>query len=517
MADDGTRAAAAATPGMVVGHVQTGASGGPAPPRGPAAGRDALQLTLAAVATTLIGVLITAILTRAFDQSDFGRWVVLIAAYSTAFVLVDLGLPLVLGRDVPRAPQTARVLMRRALGVQVIAAIVLIPGAWFVSLAIWGAPGWATAAFVLAVALAARVLSYAPGATLRALGEARQEAVGRVLDRLVTAIGFAMVLAFGLEGVLVLAIATAAGPAVTLVHQLLLAERHAGTRIVPGLEAREAVGTGALLHQALPYSLTLWIAPLIANLDKFLLSGFKGTAAVGLFNIGWTVYAAGLALPQAVRVALLPSFGEIQGHVEKTGTRLRAAQRLAWWTVPPGLLGGLVIVPPLIPIVFGADYLDARNVFLILLAAWGVSLIAAPQLVTVQARTSGWPFARMLGVALVTDLVVGLLLIPPFGVLGAAVSTLSAQVVLAGLTWWLSDAGGLTGTTVRAWLAISALLTFPFAALGLWELTVASALWWLALAGAVTILTGLAMALRWAPRPPLELLRARERVSDEAA
>lgn len=484
----------------------------PTVPKRPQAGRDAAWLTASSLMTTVLGVLITALLTRSLTQDEYGLWVVLIASFSTLYIAIDLGLPMLLARDVPRGPGEAADLLARARRIQWGVAAVVVPVGWGLTVLAWGEPGWVGTSAVLALGIAGRLLTYAPGATLRGLGEAREEAIGRVIDRAVTAVGLTIVILVGQEAIIVLAAGLTLGPLVALVHQSQRARY--SVRAHRGL-AGEAIDrpTKQLALEALPYTLTLWIAPLIANLDKFLLGAFRSTAEVAVFNIGWTVFAAGLALPQAVRVALLPSFGAVQGDERLTRARLVESQRLAWWAIPPGIAIGALVVPPLIPLVFGAQYDEAAPVFLLLLVAWGLALLGTPQLVLIQSRSSGWPFARLLVLALVVDLVVGVALIPWLGVIGAAWSTISAQFVLFGLGWWLSAPHRPSSWRIPAAAVGLLVIGVPLA----WTdaVTLLSAdgmVTWLSVVGLCAIVAGL---LGWRPRPPP--LTARSEASDADA
>ena len=56
--------------------------------------------------------------------------------------------------------------------------------------------------------------------------------------------------------------------------------------------------------------------------------------------------------------------------------------------------------------------------------------LAAPFQVAVQTRISGWNYAGMMGLVVLVDLIAGVILIPKFGVVGAAFSTVIAQIAM---------------------------------------------------------------------------------------
>ena len=157
--------------------------------RTPSTGRDASWLVsadLLAVALAFIGQII---LTHALLAEHYGWMVLAIDLYASLFLVVDLGLPTLLARDGTRAPSLVPAAVWRTYRLQAVAvlpfivvAVLLRPESW---LDVQAPVGLLLAASLIALI---HVASYAPRSGLRVLGEARLEALTKVVERGLTVV-----------------------------------------------------------------------------------------------------------------------------------------------------------------------------------------------------------------------------------------------------------------------------------------------------------------------------------------
>lgn len=194
------------------------------------------------------------------------------------------------------------------------------------------------------------------------------------------------------------------------------------------------------------YGSNLWVQNLLINLhervDLFLLAWL----GIGAFDIGLYATAAGVVaqlrlLPGAIGVAILP---QLAGATDAEAARLTAA------VIRPSALLMIVIAAALapigmvaIPLFFGADYAAAVRPFLLLLpgvAAVAVSRVLARYFAAIN-RLRGM---LVLGATvLVLNVLLNLVLIPHYGIAGAAVASLvsySAEAI-ALVAMFLSASG----------------------------------------------------------------------------
>jgi O-antigen/teichoic acid export membrane protein len=401
--------------------------------RQPDIARDTSFFIGADAMATLFGLVSTLILTRMFVEHDYGMWVLILAFFQTWFMFVDMGIPTVMVRDIPRGRSQAKGLLHIAIRIQLLVCCVLFPLGTALALKLWGDDGeWSRAFILLAIAGALPALSEAHRVTLRALGEARREAFSRMLDRFIVSAGMIIAWSAGLNSVLPYAIAATAGPIAALIYAWWIGGKIAERASREGTEGEDDIlySNKALMLLALPYMFTLGMTPLISHLDKFLLKWYLDYEAVALFDVAWKVYAAGLTVATALRKSLLPVYGGLTDKPEQLGKSISAALALARWLIPPGVLFGGAIGIIFIPILFTTRYTNSVSLFLILLGAWSMWALAAPFQVAVQTRISGWNYAGMMGLVVLVDLIAGVILIPKFGVVGAAFSTVIAQIAM---------------------------------------------------------------------------------------
>lgn len=153
------------------------------------------------------------------------------------------------------------------------------------------------------------------------------------------------------------------------------------------------------------------------RLDVLLLQGLLGQAAVGLYNVGTLLAEVIWYLPNAVSSALLP-------HVAATHDRDQTP-RVARWTLlltAVGSLGLLVIAWPALAW-FRPQYLPAIAPMAVLLP--GVVALGVHKVLASDLSGRGMPQYPSItsAIALVITIVANLLLIPIFGIVGAALAS----------------------------------------------------------------------------------------------
>ena len=155
--------------------------------RRPSSGRDAGWLGGADLIAVVLAFFGQILLANALLAEHYGWMVLAIDLYASLFLMIDLGLPTLLARDGAKAPE----MVRPALG------------GFIVGNAPWPCPSFSLhscstpdrllnisppSELLLLAALIglAHIASYAPRSGLRVLGEARLEAVSKLIERTVT-------------------------------------------------------------------------------------------------------------------------------------------------------------------------------------------------------------------------------------------------------------------------------------------------------------------------------------------
>ena len=375
--------------------------------------RDTLWLSTADLAALLVGLAVHVVLTRAFTDGDYGRWVLLLDLFYVTATIVDLGLPTLIGRDGERLGAGAQHLVHRCLRIQIRFSlpIILIGGVvgW---MWVGESTDWLVASIILALSACVQILTYAHRAALRALGESRQEALVRFVDRGATALGIVLaVYQFGAHPI-ALAMATFLGP----LGAMLIAIR-LGEKLLSNTEQGETLETSVadgrtLVTLGLPFLLAA--VALVANVrvEKLMLGVLSSTDSVEIFQIAWLAFIAGYAPILSIRAVMLSWFGEVRDEREKMWYRAkRATILIATCSIPGYFIGGWMGVEALVYVF--PDYADkATAVFSSLLFVWVLALFASVPLTLVQVSERPLRYAALLWSGIVADLIACWMLIP---------------------------------------------------------------------------------------------------------
>jgi O-antigen/teichoic acid export membrane protein len=422
--------------------------------RHPSSGRDAgwlMGADLLAVGLAFLGQIL---LVNALMAEHYGWMVLAIDLYASLFLVVDLGLPTLLARDGANAPHLVRPAVARTYRLQALAAVPFMllaltfrPDRWLNM----DAPEWLLVAAGLTAV--AHIASYAPRSALRALGEARLEAVSKVVERGVTVAGYGVLVGVGSTSVTAYMGAFLLGACAGWLLALVLMLRSAPAPQTPvSLKAlgKDWASTKHLLVAALPFAITLGALPYVVRLEKFLTAASGGAEIAAVFHVAQLAWLAGLVVPAALRSALLPVLGHVRGQPVNFQRELDRALDMCFGLMPYGLFGGYVLVAVLAPFAFPAPYLDgtygasAVDLFTVLLVGWAATLLATPTYTSLIAGFHPWRFTQFIFTVLLLAALIGYGLIFRMATTSGATlyaaalaSSLSAVALLV-LSWWMS-------------------------------------------------------------------------------
>jgi O-antigen/teichoic acid export membrane protein len=193
-----------------------------------------------------------------------------------------------------------------------------------------------------------------------------------------------------------------------------------------------------LQHLGLLFQFTKWIAiaalagTLFLKLDVLMLSSLRASAEVGVYAAAIALIAKLEAIKNAALTTAFPRAcrcaerGEMRAYVSRS-LRLTGATSLA--ILPLFVMGGTLIVW-----LYGADYGAAAPSFYPLLAAFLIGLNVEPvAFVLYPLNKPQWVAVNEVA-QLAVGLVMGLVLIPAFGIVGAAWGVLVARIAAGLLT-----------------------------------------------------------------------------------
>jgi O-antigen/teichoic acid export membrane protein len=289
-----------------------------------------------------------------------------------------------------------------------------------------------TAAVMLATLATALPLAMLPDWACRGLGRMGLAASLGVLQAAL-ALGGVLVLVHGPEQLVTVPLVRLAAAAVTVAVAFSLL----GANPWAGSAAREAGawlrrhGIGRLLRSG-GYLLSANAAMLaVHSADALLLKILRDNETVGLYGSAYRIIQVPMAAFYVLTSSALPVLTQLQR--EEGGTARRTVHRLVLLAAAVGLAGALALWflrEPVIHLVYGQEYASAGLVLGVLALAIPLDFVVAVKGTSYVAQGREKPLLGCIALAAGANIVANLLLIPRFGMMAAAWTTVGTYMLL---------------------------------------------------------------------------------------
>ncbi len=372
--------------------------------------------------------------TRLLTAADFGRYAVVLASVGLVQVVVFQWLELLLARFLPAHRDTSQTVLQHILALFLLLAG-LVSGVGTVLALLWPDPVWQlliTLAVPLTVAQAWLQIDLTLASTQ--LAPARY---GYLL-------GAKSLLALLVGGWLAWLGLGSQAPLIGLLVGTVLAWLLFGFVAWRGIRPRWPTPPVLREYSAygLPLVITVALGWVIASSDRLLIARLLNEAATGVYAAGYDLAQQSLGLILAV--VSTAAYPLVIRQLEQNGEKAASAQlgrngELIVTLTLAGAAGLIALAPVIVETVIGKAFrADAIVVVPWIAAAAAVAGIKAFHLdVAFQlARQSRWQVYTSI-VAAIVNLALNLLLIPRYGIIGAAWATLAAFTLASLISGWL--------------------------------------------------------------------------------
>lgn len=455
---------------------------------GTVAKNSALGL-MAQVAIKILSFAFTVLIVRQLGADAYGQYAAVLAFGATFAIFGDLGLSLYAVRQVarwrtqPDGLPLIRQLFSNILAVRLILSVITTG---LLTLTAWatGRPALMIAAIALSsIGLWLYAVHGSSEAILSGMERLALVSGTRVVNQLAFVALGGLALWWGL-GYLGLIVANLLG--VTAMTWLCWQAAYGATGALPRPNPAQ---WWPLLRASLPFGLIGLAIGLSYRFDTILLNIYWGDAITGYYNSVYNLIFSAVMISNVLNTALYPSYTR---EVAADPTRLPAiAERVLRYILAlslPMAFGLWAIAGPLVPFLFDEQYAPAAPVLQIL--AWVIPFMFASEflgyIVVIANHESR--VARAVGVSSALNVGLNLVMVPVFGLLGAAVMTVVTEVALvAQHTWTLRatlrrfDLGRVVARPLLAAMLMGALVWAVQTWLPLWALVALGALSYAAL------------------------------------
>ncbi|MBA3404639.1 MAG: polysaccharide biosynthesis C-terminal domain-containing protein [Gemmatimonadaceae bacterium] len=364
------------------------------------------------------GFLATALLARRLGVESFG-----VLGFATA-TIAYFGLALTGGfgaisaREVARRPADAKQIAADATAVRLILAVCGTVGVTIVSLYFVESPVRRTVLMLTSLSLLPLALD--TGWAYRGLGRNHIVGFGLVAAQSLYLAG-ALLLVHDTTDLERVPLLQLVGDVVAAAILLLILFR--------GGVPRPSIARGLnLLRQSGFITVGRLLRAVIVTFDVILLGIIASDRDVGLYTAAYRVCFLAITIAVSTHTVFLPAVTRATlSGATAIGPVVARSLYLTTSVIIPIVAGGIVLAAPLLAFLFGPEYAAGAGAFQILLASIGLlALHGASHNVFVALDRNGLE-AVIFGLAAILNVVLNLLLIPRFGLAGAASATLAAE------------------------------------------------------------------------------------------
>jgi O-antigen/teichoic acid export membrane protein len=283
---------------------------------------------------------------------------------------------------------------------------------------------------------------------------------------------------------------------------LLLLAGLGGARIFRGFDRQLA---RRVFRQAVPLVLSSLLGIVVFNLDLIMLRFIRGAESAGYYAAAYALVGLITNIGIAYYLNVVPGLSRLREDRAAFQRLYNSAATLCVVLALPMAVGGVILARPLILTVFGAGYAPAATPLMPLVIAACLTIFRfVPQAsIVASGRRRDVLWVNIIGAVL--NAVLNVLLIPPFGILGAATSTLTTDVVRTGVALHLSGRAGVRNDFVwNLWRSAGAAM-----AMGLVVWAIRSLPIWVTIPAGVVVYGGGLLAfgaVRWGGGRRLELV-----------
>lgn len=394
--------------------------------------KNAFWLTVGAVVSKLLRAVIIIYAARVLGTNGYGifSYVLSLAAFFTIFS--DIGLTPLLIREVVKKPEQLNAYVSTTLVLKIIILTVTV----FISI-IFGPlltkiPEAKRLIPVVALLLAFDSLRGFGFSVVRAQNRMELEALFSVItDVFITGLGIISLFLKPTPSTLAFSYTVGSGLGFLLVF--LTVFKHHKTLLV--YFDRKLIKP--LISSAWPFAIMGLLGSFMINIDTIIIGWFRTPHELGLYGAAQRMVQVLYILPALLGTSLFPIISNLfqNGDHEKIRKITEQSLTFIFALALPLTVGGILLGGPLVQLFFGSAYRDAALTMQILLLT--VLLIFPGALIgnTIFAYDKQKIFILSTALGAGANVLLDLLLIPPYGIAGSAVATVVSQILVITINW----------------------------------------------------------------------------------
>lgn len=180
-----------------------------------------------------------------------------------------------------------------------------------------------------------------------------------------------------------------------------------------------------LLRISSPMMLTGFMHLIMGNIDTIMLGIFSSTENVGIYNIAFKVASLMILSLTAINTIVAPMFSELYWSNKMVDLKkvIKFSSKLMCWTSAP-LFVVLIVFPEFVLGVFGNEFEIGKNVLIVLAIGQFINAVSGSVGFLLNMTGKQHIFRNIFFIATLINLILNFILIPKYGIMGAAVATM---------------------------------------------------------------------------------------------
>lgn len=219
-----------------------------------------------------------------------------------------------------------------------------------------------------------------------------------------------------------------------------------------GIRLRWQVDTSLarrVFRDARPLLLTSLLSLLIYNADVIVLRLFRDRAEVGLYLVAYTLLNFIGVLGNVITLSLLPTLRRLRNAPEQASAIYHSTMAQAFAAGLPVAVGATLLAPGILALVFGSEYTASAAPLRILIWSFPLLLLRSVEAGALIAQGRQHQVLILTGVAAAVNLSLNFAVIPFLGMVGAAATTVLAELIRFGLARRFVHTGGMDAVPWR--------------------------------------------------------------------
>lgn len=384
-------------------------------------------MTIASIFQKIIAFAYFTLIAREIGAVGTGKYFFALSFTTVFVVFVDLGFTNVFIREAAKAKQKLGEYLSTILSIKIGLGLLSYLAIFIVINALGYEVETRHMVYLSGVTMLFDSLHLTLYGSLRALGELKYEAISIVGSQLLTLVLGTFFLFSGFPLIfLILAFTISSAINVLFVVSVLMIKHKISLR--PRFDKE----TSRYLAQiAVPFALAAIFARVYSYIDSILLSKMIGDEAVGFYSIPYKITYAFQFIPLALVAALYPKFSEYFAHNrQKLSYIFERGIKYLLLIALPIAIGIGILAEDIILLLYTEEYRSSILPLQILIGSLIFSYLSFPIGAFLNACDRQKMQTTIVGVVMFVNIVLNLLLIPRYGIVGAAIAALVGNILL---------------------------------------------------------------------------------------